>query len=130
MKKQLKKSIPIFASAISKVKFGDAIRIIKNGGTSATDYLRSAAGAELRIAIAPVMKQMLDEYKLTEQWGKIVKPVETIGNVKFNLDLSNLMAGMVSEAMFRKIEEKEREIRTNAAARPTKLLQQVFSRNW
>ena len=128
--KTAEKSIPIFASAISKVKFGDAIRIIKNGGTSATDYLRSAAGSELRIAIAPVMKQMLDEYKLTEQWGKIVKPVETIGNVKFNLDLSNLMAGMVSEAMFRKIEEKEREIRTNAAARPTKLLQQVFSRNW
>ena len=128
--KTAEKSIPIFAKAISEIRISDAIRIIKNGGTAATDYLRSSVGSQLRTSITPVMKQMLDEYKLTEQWGKIVKPVETIGNVKFNLDLSNLMAGMVSEAMFRKIEEKEKEIRANAAARPTKLLQQVFSRNW
>lgn len=128
--KTAEKSIPIFATAISNIRFTDAIRIIKNGGTSATDYLRSSVGSQLRTSITPVMKQMLDEYKLTEQWNKIIKPVETIGNIKFNLDLSNLMAGMVSEAMFRKIEEKEREIRANAAARPTKLLQQVFSGKW
>jgi len=128
--KTAERSIPIFISSINRIRFSDAIRIIKNGGTSATDYLRSSIGSELRESIKPVMKQALDEYKLTEQWSKIVKPVETIGGMKFNLDLSNIMAGMVSEAMFRKIEEKEVEIRNNAAARPTRLLQQVFSRSW
>jgi len=124
------KSIPIFVTAINNMRFSDAIRIIKNGGTSATDYLRSSIGSQLRTSITPVMKEMLDEYKLTEQWSKIVKPVETIGNVKFNTDLSNLMAGMVSEAMFRKIEEKEIDIRQHAAARTTNLLEKVFSRSW
>jgi hypothetical protein len=37
---------------------------------------------------------------------------------------------MVSEAMFRKIEEKEKQIRAEASARTTTLLQKVFSRNW
>jgi len=124
------KSIPIFVTAINNMRFSDAIRIIKNGGTSATDYLRSSVGSQLRTSITPVMRQMLDEYKLNEQWSKIVKPAETIGNVKFNLDLSNLMAGMVSEAMFRKIEEKEIDVRQHAAARTTSLLQKVFSRSW
>jgi hypothetical protein len=32
--------------------------------------------------------------------------------------------------MFQKIEEKEKEIRTNANARTTTLLQKVFSRDW
>ncbi len=40
------------------------------------------------------------------------------------------MAGAVSEAMFRKIAEREMQIRADAAARTTPLLQKVFSRNW
>jgi len=53
-----------------------------------------------------------------------------IGSKRLNLDLPTLMAGMVSEAMFRKIAEKETQVRADAAARTTPLLQKVFSRNW
>jgi len=123
-------SIPIFVSSISKMSFSDAMRIIKSGGTSATDYLRGSVGAELRNSIKPVMQSALDEYKLVDQWNKIIKPAQSILGNKFNLDLANLMSGMVSEAMFRKLEEKEKQIRTDVAARPTALLQKVFSRNW
>jgi hypothetical protein len=128
--KTAERSIPIFVSAINNMKFSDAMRIIRNGGTSATDYLRSSTGTELRRSITPVMQQALDEYKLNEQWNKIMKPAQTIAGNKLNLDLANLMAGMVSEKMFQKIEEKERQVRADAAARTTPLLQKVFSRNW
>jgi len=124
------RSIPIFVGAIDKMSFTDAMRIIKNGGTSATDYLRSSVGTELRNSIRPVMQEALDEYKLNDQWNKIMKPAQTIAGNKLNFDLANLMAGMVSEKMFQKIEEKEKEVRLNASARTTPLLQKVFSRNW
>ena len=123
-------SVPIFIDGISRLKFNDAINIIKNGGTSATDYLRSSVGDSLRRSITPVMQSALDEYKLNEQWNNIVKPVKGIAGNKLNLDLANLMAGVVSEAMFQKIEEKEKQVRSDAAARTTPLLQKVFSRNW
>lgn len=124
------KSIPVFVSGIGNMQFADAMRIIKTGGTSATDYLRSSIGSQLRTEIKPIMQSALDEYKLTEQWNNITKPIQSISGNRLNLDLANLMAGMVSEAMFRKIAEKETEIRANAAARNTELLQKVFSRNW
>lgn len=124
------KSTPIFLSAINNLKFNDAMRIVKNGGTSATDYLRSSVGDSIRRAIKPVMEEALQEYKLNEQWNEIVKPAKAFGSAKLNLDLSNLMAGIVSEAMFQKIEEKERQVRTEANARTTTLLQKVFSKNW
>jgi hypothetical protein len=120
-------SVPVFVNAIDNLQFTDAMRLIKNGGTSATDYLRSSAGQNLRTAIKPAVEEALKEYKLDEQWDKIVKP---IGGNRINLDLSTLMAGMVSEAMFRKIAQKEEEVRSQAAARTTPLLQKVFSRNW
>lgn len=123
-------SIPIFSSAINRMSISDAMRIIKTEGTPATDYLRSSVGADVRKSITPVMKAALDEYKLIEQWEKIIKPAQTFTKDRINLDLANLMAGMVSEAMFRKIEEKEKEIRARAEARTTPLLKKVFSRKW
>ena len=123
-------SVPIFVSGISNMKLIDAMRIIKNGGTSATDYLRASVGDSLRRSITPVMQAALNEYKLNEQWEKITRPVQSITGNRLNLDLANLMAGIVSEKMFQKIAEKELEIRANAAARTTTLLQKVFSRNW
>ncbi|MCW3079812.1 DUF4197 domain-containing protein [Segetibacter sp.] len=121
---------PIFVNSINNLTFTDAIRIIKNGGTSATDYLRSSAGSNLRQSIRPVMQAALDEYKINEQWNNIIKPVKALAGNKLNLDLATLMAGAVSEAMFRKIAEKEVQVRSDASARTTSLLQNVFSKNW
>jgi hypothetical protein len=123
-------SVPVFVNAINRMSFTDAVRIIKNGGTSATDYLRSQAGTELRQSIRPHMQTALDEYKLNEAWSRIMKPAQTVLGDRFNLDLANLMAGMVSEKMFQQMEEQERQVRNSASARTTPLLQKVFSRNW
>ncbi len=123
-------SVPIFVNSINKMKFSDAMRIIKNGGTAATDYLRVSAGDTLRTSIRPVMQSTLEEYKLNEQWNDIIKPVKAIAGNKLNLDLATLMAGTVSEAMFRKIAEKEVQVRKDASARTTPLLQKVFSGNY
>lgn len=128
--KTAERSIPVFINTIDHMSISDAIQIVKNGGTSATDYLRSHSGTELRDAIRPVMKEALDEYKLTDQWNKIMKPAQDISNNRVNLDLPNLMAGLVSLKMFEKIEEKERDIRANASARTTPLLKRVFAGNW
>jgi hypothetical protein len=76
------------------------------------------------------MKQALDEYKLTDQWDKIMKPAQSISGNRVNLDLPNLMAGMVSVKMFEVIAEKEKDIRANQAARTTSLLRKVFSGNY
>jgi len=123
-------SVPIFISGINNMKFTDAMRIIKNGGTSATDYLRSSVGDSLRRAITPAMKTALQEYKLNEQWEKIIKPAQVLVGNKLNLDLANLMAGMVSEKMFQQLEAKEKEVRSTSSARTTNLLQKVFSKKW
>jgi hypothetical protein len=123
-------SVPIFVNSIDNMRFVDAMGIIKNGGTSATDYLKTSVGDSLRRAIKPVMQSALDEYKLNDQWARIIKPAQSILGSKFNPDLSYLMAAVVSEAMFNKIAEKEKQVRTDATARTTPLLQQVFSRSW
>lgn len=124
------RSVPIFVKGITGMSISDAMRLVKNGGTSGTDYLRTAIGSELRQEIKPVMQEALNEYKLEEQWKKIIQPAQALVGNRLNLDLPTLMAGLVSEKMFQQLEAKEREIRSSASARTTSLLQKVFSRNW
>lgn len=121
-------SIPVFENAISRIQFTDALQLVKAGGTSATDYLRSQAGDSLRRALKPIMQAAIDEHKLADDWAKVSKPIQSVSGNRLNLDLATLMAGMVSEAMFRQIAEKETAIRTNASARTTPLLRQAFGR--
>ena len=123
-------SVPIFVNSINNMKFNDAMRIIKGGGTSATDYLKSSTGDSLRRSLKPIVQSAIDEYKLMDQWNGIVKPARALVGNRVNLDLANLMAGVVAETMFRKIAEKEVQVRSDASARTTTLLQKVFSRNW
>lgn len=125
-------SIPVFASGIKQMSIVDAINIVKNGGTAATDYLRGKIGDSLRNAVSPIMKNSLNEYKIADEWNKLVAPVKVVlGNkVNLNLNLENLLAGVVTNAMFNKIAEQEVVIRTKAEARTTPLLQKVFGRDW
>jgi Protein of unknown function (DUF4197) len=121
------KSIPIFLSGIKRMNIKDAVGIVKNGGTAATDYLRKTIGDTLRNAIAPVMNSALDEYKLASEWNKVITPAQLFAGDKLNLNLGNLMSGLVANLMFNKIAEKEIEVRTNAQARTSSLLQKVFA---
>jgi hypothetical protein len=123
-------SVPVFMNSINNMSFTDAISIIKGGGTSATDYLRRNTSAQLQTAIRPSMQAAINEYNLSEQWNKIIKPAQSVFGSKFNPDLASIMSMMVADAMFRKIAEKEQQVRTDASARTTPLLQKVFSRNW
>jgi hypothetical protein len=124
------KSVPVFLLGIKKMNIKDAVGIVKNGGTSATDYLRKTIGDSLRSSITPVMHTALEEYKLVTEWNKLVAPVKLFAGDKLNLDLSNLMSGVVANLMFNKIAEKERDIRTKAEERKSVVLQKVFGRDW
>ncbi|MBX2932152.1 MAG: DUF4197 domain-containing protein [Chitinophagaceae bacterium] len=125
-------SIPVFANGIKRMNITDAINIVKNGGTAATDYLRNTIGTDLRNTVTPIMKTALDQYNVTKEWDKLVAPAKIVlgDKVKLNLNLDNLLAGVVTNAMFNKIAEQEVAIRTKAEARTSPTLQKVFGRDW
>jgi hypothetical protein len=125
-------SIPVFLLGIKKMNIRDAVGIVKNGGTSATDYLRRTIGDSLRNAITPVMRTALNNYNIVQEWDKLTAPVKPLlGNrASLNLNIDNLTAGVVTLAMFKKIEEQEIAVRTKSEARTSALLQKVFSRDW
>ncbi len=128
--KTAERSIPIFEQTITRMNIHDAMRLVKQGGTSATDYLRMHAGDSLRRAIQPVMQEALATYKADKYWEAVKKPLQSVLGSNFNPDLATIMSAFVTEVMFNKIAEKEKQVRADASARQTELLQKVFSKDW
>jgi hypothetical protein len=126
------RSGPIFVQGIRRMSIADAIGIVKNGGTAATDYLRRTVGDELRGEVRPVMRTALGQYNVEQSWDKLVAPARALlGNrAALNLNLDNILAVLITNEMFSRIEQQEIAIRTNAAARTTSTLQRVFGRDW
>ena len=126
------RSGPIFVNGIRQMSLRDAIGIVKNGGTAATDYLRRTIGDTLRSSVRPVMRTALNEYRIAEEWDKLIGPAKILlGNkIGLNLNLDTILATILTNEMFAKIEQQEIAIRTTSQARTTASLQRVFGRNW
>ncbi len=128
----VKQSAPIFVNGIKKMSIVDAIRIVKDGGTAATDYLRKTIGDTLQGSVSPVMRSALNKYKIVQEWEKLVAPVKLVLGNKAGLqtDLDFILSGLITDLMFRKMEQQEIAIRTTVQARTTPSLQRVFGKNW
>lgn len=126
------KSAPIFIDGISHMSIRDAIGIVKKGGTAATDYLRRTVGDTLRGAVKPIMRNALNEYKIAEEWDKLIGPAKLLlGNkLGLNLNIENILSVMLTNEMFKKIEQQEVLIRTTAKERTSSTLQRVFGKDW
>jgi hypothetical protein len=126
------RSGPIFVDGIRRMSITDAIGIVRNGGTAGTDYLRRTIGDELRSTVAPVMRTALNEYRIADEWDKLVSPVKAVlGNrIGLNLNLDNVLAVIIVNEMFSRIAQQEIAIRTNAQARTSSTLRRVFGREW
>ncbi len=126
------RSGPIFIDGIKHMSIKDAIGIVKNGGTAATDYLRRTIGDTLRRSVTPVMHDALLEYHIVQEWDKLVGPVKIIlGNkAGLNINLDNILTVMLTNEMFNKMEQQEILIRTQSNARTSENLQRVFGKDW
>ncbi len=124
------KAAPIFLDAITSMTFQDAKNILKGADDAATQYFKVKTSNALFKLFKPQIKSALDKVNATKYWTDItttynkiplVKPVET--------DLSKYVTDKAMSALFTKIADEEKKIRTNPAARVTDILKKVFNPN-
>lgn len=131
---------PIFANSIKSMSITDALGILKGADNAATRYLHTTTYTQLVDLYSPKIKSSLDKKivgnvsttdswnKLTGEWNKIANSiVGQIGGFKpVNISLENYLTEQALNGLFLKIEEEEKQIRTDPLARVTTLLKRVF----
>jgi Protein of unknown function (DUF4197) len=124
-----KKAKPIFVSAIRQMTFTDAKNILFGEQNAATTFLNRTTSDALYQEFNPVIVQSLDKFDARKYWSDAVNAYNKIPFVdKANPDLDDYVTKQALNGLFSMVEEEERNIRTNIAARTSELLKKVFAR--
>lgn len=136
----VKEATPIFKSAIRNMTIADAGKILFGPDSAATSYLRSNTYAQLTAAFAPKVKGSLDKplvggISTNQTWNTLSNAYNKVANSTVakiaglkpvNISLEEYATQQALNALFLKVAEEEKTIRTNPKARVNELLKKVF----
>jgi len=135
-----KGALPIFVNSIREMTFADAVQILKGPDNAATQYFIQKTNQQLSDLYRPKIRESLNKNlvagistqqswnELTTNWNKIAgSPLGHFARLKtVEVKLEDYILEKALKGMYLKIEEREKDIRTNSKARVTGLLQKVF----
>lgn len=124
-----KKAAPIFADAIRRMTFQDAMGILMGERDAATSYLKRTTYDALYAEFNPVIIESLDKFNARQYWSDAVTTYNRIPFVdKADPDLGDYVTNQALDGLFGMVEKEELNIRQNVSARTTELLRKVFAR--
>ncbi|MDO9154355.1 MAG: DUF4197 domain-containing protein [Paludibacter sp.] len=136
----VKEATPIFKNAIRNMTINDAVGILFGGENAATQYLRTNTFNDLKSAFAPKVKEslgkpLLANFSTNETWDLLSNgynsiastPIGLIAGLKtVNVNLEQYVTEKALDALFLKVAQEEKAIRTDPIARVSTLLKRVF----
>jgi len=122
------KAKAIFLSALEKMSFADARKILFGSDTAATDYFKRTSSAELTTAFSPIVHQSMENVGVVKAYDNLVESTPAISSLAGGFNLDQYVVGKTLDGLFYMLGQEEQEIRKNPAARTTSLLKDVFGR--
>lgn len=136
----VKEATPIFKNAIKNMTIADAGNILFGSDSAATSYLRRNTYAQLISAFAPKVKNSLDKplvggISTNQSWNTLSDAYNKVANSTIakiaglkpvNISLEEYATQKALNALFLKVSEEEKAIRTDPVARVNELLKRIF----
>ncbi len=123
-----KQAGPIFINAIKQMTLQDVTNILLGSQDAATQYFKRTTTADLSAKFRPVIQVSLDKVGATKYYADAAKAYNKVPFVsKINPDIVEYATQKAIDGLFIQIALEELNIRQNIGARPTPLLQKVFS---
>lgn len=120
----------IFSDAVREMTIDDARKLLKGGDTSITDYFKSKTSAQLTSAFRPHVEETMRKNGVTQKYDSLMGQAPKLPFMNSSsTDINTYVVKKALDGLFVVLGEKEKEIRTNPAARTTDLLKKVFGSN-
>ena len=131
---------PIFVNSVREMTFADGLQILRGPDNAATSYFRQKTTQQLTELYRPKVRESLNKNlvagistqqswnELTTNWNKLAGSMvgQMAGFKRVDVKLEDYLLQQALNGLFLKIEEREKDIRTNANARVTNILKRVF----
>ncbi|MFT6815522.1 MAG: hypothetical protein ACJAZ3_001432 [Sphingobacteriales bacterium] len=118
---------PIFIDAVKGLTIQDGMNILKGADNAATNYLKSNTYTQLNAKFQPVIQNSLASVNATKYWTDIISTYNKLPGVNnINPNLDQYVTEKAIDGLFILVQQEEKNIRDNPAARVTEILQEVF----
>ncbi|WP_128543479.1 DUF4197 domain-containing protein [Larkinella soli] len=124
-----KKAKPIFLNALTSMSIQDAVGILRGDKNAATQYLKRTTSEQLIATFTPIIDSTLQKNKATRYYGDLVRTYNRLplATQKVDPNLTRYATSKAVDGIFLLVEQEEKRIRENPAARVTDILKKVFS---
>jgi hypothetical protein len=122
-------AIDVFWSAIAQMSIRDAFGILNGGETAATDYFRRTTAAPLKARFQPIVTASMEEVGVYNIYNDLVAKYNQLPIDKPQpVDIDEYVTDRTIDGIFTVLEQEEKRIREDPAARTTALLRKVFGK--
>jgi hypothetical protein len=123
-----REAVDVFADAIGRMRPTDVYAVFRGDEDAATRYLRTTSESVLRERYQPIVGEHLERVQGMALYREIATTWNRLPRVQpLDVDLDRHVTEQALDGLFLVLAEEERRIRTDPAARTTRLLREVFS---
>jgi hypothetical protein len=118
----------IFLSAVKRMSFDDARKILTGGDTAATEYFKRTSSADLTTAFTPIVQRSMQRVGVVQKYNRVLQSAPGGNALAGQFDINKYVVGKTLDGLFLMLGQEEKKIRQNPAVQTTALLKEVFGR--
>ncbi len=123
-----KMATPIFIDAITEMTLEDVKNILMGPENAATKYFKQKTYNSLKTNYFSIVRTKMEEIGMIADYNKLVTRYNNIPfSPKLDFNIEDYVTEKALNGLFGLVEETEKDIRKNPAARTTDLLKRVFA---
>jgi Protein of unknown function (DUF4197) len=119
----------MLVAAARGVTLQDALKIVKGGETSVTEYFAGKTREPLGIKFLPIVTKATEKVSLAERYNAVAAKASGLGLVKKqDANIQKYITGKALDGMYLIIGDEEKKIRADPIGTGSKILSAVFGR--
>jgi hypothetical protein len=117
----------LFVSTAKAVTVDDALKIVKGGPTSVTDYFVGKTRTPLGERFLPIVTRSTEKVQLADRYNRVAAKAADLGLVKGDeTNVQKYVTGKALDGLFFMIGEEEKKIRADPIKTGSAILRRVF----
>jgi hypothetical protein len=119
----------LFVSTVKAISVEDAIRLVRGGATSVTDFFAAKTRAPLSERFLPIVTKATEKVQLVERYNAVAGKASSFGLVKGeDANVQKYVTTRALDGLFLMVAEEEKRIRANPLQTGSAILAAVFGR--
>lgn len=117
----------LFVSTAKAVTVDDALKIVKGGPTSVTDYFAAKTRTPLGERFLPIVTKSTEKVQLAERYNRVAGKAAEMGLMRGDeTNVQKYVTGKALDGLFFMIGEEEKKIRADPVGTGSAILKKVF----